>query len=104
MHVKMKYEIEKKNITTFFPDLVKKRGKYDLTIGIHQQPNEADIIIRNTPIIERHIRKKAAWQTASNNYQYKVYIVYIFPYTYSQNITIYQIVAIYNIQLHVSTL
>ena len=36
--------------------------------------------------------------------QYKVYIVYIFTYTYSQNTTIYQIVAICNIQLHVSAL
>ena len=35
---------------------------------------------------------------------YKVYIVYIFTYTYSQNTTIYQIVAICNIQLHVSAL
>ena len=60
MHVKMKYEIEKENITTYFTNLVNKRGKYNLTIFIRQQPNEADIIIDSTPIIERHTHKKAA--------------------------------------------
>jgi len=71
--MKMKCKIERENKTTsYFPDVLNKLGKHDLTIGIYQEPNEADIIIYSTPIIERNIRvhKKAAGQTAYIKYQY----------------------------------
>jgi hypothetical protein len=59
--MKMKYEIERENnLTTYFPDLLNKRGKDDLKIGIYKQPNEADIIIHSTPVIEWNIHKKSA--------------------------------------------
>jgi hypothetical protein len=57
----MRYETERENnTTTYFPDLLNKTEKDDLTIGIYQQPDEADIIIHSTLIIERNMRKKAA--------------------------------------------
>jgi len=57
MHIKIKCIIERGNITSYFLDLLKKIGKHDLTIGIYQQLNEADIIIQSAPIIERKIHK-----------------------------------------------
>jgi hypothetical protein len=57
----MKYEIDRENnITKYFPDPFNKRGKDNLKIVIYKQPNEADIIIHSTPIIEWNIHKKSA--------------------------------------------
>jgi len=55
----MKYEIERENnIKTYIQDLLNNRGKEDLTIGVCQQQNEADIIIHGTPVIEQNTHKK----------------------------------------------
>jgi len=59
--LKTKYEIERvNNITTYFLDPLNKRGNDDLTIGIYQQPEEADIFIHSIPLIERNTDNKAA--------------------------------------------
>ena len=61
MHMKMKCESERISyITNYLPDLLNKRAKDDLTIGIYQQPNEADIITHSAPVIEWNINKKSA--------------------------------------------
>jgi len=64
----MKCEIEREReniITTYLPYLLNKRGKDDLTIVIHQLPNEADIIIHSAPVIERHIHKRISMKNLS---------------------------------------
>jgi len=67
LHLKMKYETERENnIKTYFLDLLNNRRKNDLTIGINQQTNKADLIIHSIPVIERNTHKKQhdKWQPA----------------------------------------